>query len=60
MKNGKPENAMQIISQGRNLASDSPLLLFLEGSSMMLLLNDSLLPVSLLPQRRKGFGRTIE
>lgn len=51
---------MQIISQGRNLASDSPLLLFLEGSSMTLLLNDSLLPVLLLPQRRKGFGRTIE
>ena len=30
-KNGKPEKAMEIISQGRNLASDSPLLLFLEG-----------------------------
>lgn len=31
MKNGKPEKAMEIIRQGRNLASDSPLLLFLEG-----------------------------
>lgn len=50
---------MQMISQGRNLASDSPLLLFLEGLDLISLIHHSILRVPLLPSRRKSAGCSI-